>query len=161
MALLLSTSLANWRIRRRKPSAATASLPGIEIKRWSDIVPEQVASSGSTFQGRYKALLVDREAHLLELARNVVLNPVRAAMVADAADWPWSSYAATAGTAAAPDWLDVDALLRAFGPQRREAVQRYVQHVRAGVGLPSVWAGLKHQLYLGEDAFRCATPTHC
>ena len=39
---------------------------------------------GHLFQGRFKAVLVDQESYLLELARYVVLNPVRAGMVADA-----------------------------------------------------------------------------
>ena len=55
---------------------------------------------GHVFQGRYKAVMVEKEGHLLELARYVVLNPVR-----------------------------------------------------AGVGLPSVWEGLRGQIYLGSDAF--------
>ena len=44
------------------------------------------------FQGRYKAILVQKESYLLELARYVVLNPVRAGMVAAPADWAWSSH---------------------------------------------------------------------
>jgi len=47
---------------------------------------------GHLFQGRYKAILVDRDAYLLELTRYVVLNPVRAGMVAHPGDWRWSSY---------------------------------------------------------------------
>lgn len=47
------------------------------------------------FQGRHKAILVEKDSHLLELARYVVLNPVRAGMVGAAGAWPWSSYAAT------------------------------------------------------------------
>jgi REP element-mobilizing transposase RayT len=108
---------------------------------------------GHMFQGRYKAVLVDREAHLLELARYVVLNPVRAGMVADASEWCWSSYAAMVGREPAPAWLDVDGLLRQFGERRSTAVRRYVDHVRAGVGLPSVWEQLKEQVFLGDDAF--------
>jgi REP element-mobilizing transposase RayT len=46
---------------------------------------------GHVFQGRYKAILAEKEAYLLELARYVVLNPVRARIVAQAEDWPWSS----------------------------------------------------------------------
>lgn len=60
---------------------------------------------GHVFQGRYKAILVNKESHLLELARYIVLNPVRAAMVRSARDWPWSSYRATAGFAQGPAWL--------------------------------------------------------
>ncbi|WP_413439497.1 transposase [Sulfuriferula sp. GW1] len=52
------------------------------------------AKVGHLFQGRFKAILVDRDAYLLEVCRYVDLNPVRAAMVADPAQWPWSSYRA-------------------------------------------------------------------
>lgn len=108
---------------------------------------------GHVFQGRFKAVLVERESHLLELARYVVLNPVRAGMVSDTAEWPWSSYAAMVGKQPAPDWLEVDALLHAFGQTRARAISAYVDFVRAGVGLPSVWEGLRGQVFLGSDAF--------
>jgi putative transposase len=49
---------------------------------------------GHVFQGRFKAILVYKEGYLLELVRYVVLNPVRAGMVADVKDWAWSSYGA-------------------------------------------------------------------
>ena len=49
---------------------------------------------GHVFQGRYKAVMVEKETHLLELARNVVFNPVRAGMVAEVGQWPWSLYLA-------------------------------------------------------------------
>jgi len=49
------------------------------------------------FQGRYNAILVEKDAYLLELSRYIVLNPVRARMVRSANEWPWSSYRATAG----------------------------------------------------------------
>ena len=52
---------------------------------------------GHVFQGRYKAILIEKESYLLELCRYVVLNPIRANMINDVADWPWSSYAAMLG----------------------------------------------------------------
>ena len=53
---------------------------------------------GHVLQGRYKAILVEKNSYLLELARYVVLNPVRAAgIVKSPGDWKWSSYRATAG----------------------------------------------------------------
>ena len=67
---------------------------------------------GLVFQGRYKAILVQEESYLLELARYVVLNPVRAHMVKGAGDWPWSNYRATTGTALAPEWLQTVLNLR-------------------------------------------------
>jgi len=60
--------------------------------------------SGHLFQGRYKAILVDRDSYFLELARYVVLNPVRAAMVKYPHLWVWSSYGAMIGKATPPAW---------------------------------------------------------
>src|SRR5204863_1047377 len=66
--------------------------------------------AGHVFQGRFKAILVDRDAYLLALCRYVELNPVRARMVERPADWPWSSYLAHVGASETPDWLDTDGL---------------------------------------------------
>ena len=55
------------------------------------------SKTGHIFQGRYKAILVEKENYLLELCRYVVLNPVRANMVDKPEEWKWSSYGATAG----------------------------------------------------------------
>ena len=50
---------------------------------------------GHVFQGRFKAILVDKDSYLLELSRYIVLNPVRAQMVTSPHEWKWSSYLAT------------------------------------------------------------------
>jgi putative transposase len=109
--------------------------------------------TGHVFQGRYKAILVDKDSYLLELARYVVLNPVRAGMVKNAQDWPWSSYRAMIREAASPPWLQTDWLLGQFSVQRKRAIAKYVDFVRAGVGLPSLWGELRNQIYLGDDKF--------
>lgn len=108
---------------------------------------------GHVFQGRYKAVLVDKDSYLLELARYVVLNPVRAGMVQDVADWPWSSFHATAGEGAAPDWLATDWLRSQFASSRREAIEQYQAFVRAGAGAQSPWEDLKAQVFLGDEEF--------
>jgi len=108
---------------------------------------------GHVFQGRYKAIIVEKDGYLLELARYVVLNPLRAGMVKDIADWHWSSYAAMLGTQAAPEWLQTDWILGQFSSQRRRAINLYIDFVRAGVGLPSVWEQLSGQVFLGSDRF--------
>ena len=108
---------------------------------------------GHVFQGRYKAIIVEKDSYLLELARYVVLNPVRAGMVRDVADWPWSSYRSMTGAEAAPEWLPTDWLLGQFSSRRRRAIQRYADFVRAGVGQSSVWDNLSGQIYLGSEAF--------
>ena len=108
---------------------------------------------GHVFQGRFKAIVVQREAYLLELARYVVLNPVRAGICALPQQWPWSSYRATVGSEPAPEWLQIAWLLSQFGTTPAAATAAYIDHVRAGIGLPSIWSDLKSQLYLGDDAF--------
>ena len=108
---------------------------------------------GHVFQGRYKSILVDRDAYLLELARYVGLNPVRARMVRSAADWPWSNYRATGGVTPAPGWLNVTWSLAAFGETRGPAQRAYRQFVAEGKGQPSPWENLRNQVYLGSEAF--------
>ncbi len=109
---------------------------------------------GHVFQGRYKAILVERESYLLELCRYVVLNPVRAGMVRHAGQWRWSSYRATAGQRPAPSWLTVSWVLAQFGRRRAQAVDRYKAFVRQGSGVASPWQeGLRQQIYLGDEAF--------
>jgi REP element-mobilizing transposase RayT len=108
---------------------------------------------GHVFQGRYKAVMVEKDSYLLELARYVVLNPLRAGMVKEVAAWPWSSYAAMTGTQPAPEWLQTDWILGQFSPQRRRAIIQYIDFVRAGVGLASIWEQLEGQIYLGSEVF--------
>ena len=108
---------------------------------------------GHLFQGRYKAILVQKEEYLLELSRYVVLNPVRARMVRKPERWLWSSYPAHIGLVKSPPWLDSDWLLSQFAKRRSTAISRYVQFVAEGKGLPSPLEDVKHQLALGDDAF--------
>jgi len=108
---------------------------------------------GHLFQGRYKAILVQKDAHLFELSRYVLLNPVRARMVALPEDWVWSSYSLMISDSFAPEWLDTDWLLGQFGTQRAVARCAYQTFVLQGCGLSSPLLATKHQLLLGDDGF--------
>jgi putative transposase len=108
---------------------------------------------GHVFQGRFKAILVEKDNYLLELARYVVLNPLRAKMVRRLEQWRWSSFPATCGQVAKPDWLQVDFILSQFAAQRARAIAKYVAFVHEGARLPSVWSQLQGQVYLGSEAF--------
>ncbi|MBS0311313.1 MAG: transposase [Proteobacteria bacterium] len=114
---------------------------------------------GHVFQGRYKAILVERDSYLLELARYVVLNPLRAGMLKRLETWPWSSYLATCGQVPVPDWLQPDWILGQFGRQRVHAIRKYIEFVHEGARLPSVWTQLQGQIYLGSEAFVKKTQT--
>ena len=109
--------------------------------------------SGHVFQGRYKAILVEKDSYLIELACYVVLNPVRAGMVRAAKDWRWSSYRATTGQASGPVCLVTDWMLSNFGKRKSVAVDRYKLFVAEGKGQPSPWGNVRNQLYLGSKQF--------
>lgn len=112
---------------------------------------------GHLFQGRYKAILVQKEAYLLELARYIVLNPVRVGMVSTPEQWPWSSFPAMLGVGPSVKWLTVDWILASFAPRRDEAISRYRRFVLDGIGRESPWDDLKNQIFLGSDQFVAET----
>lgn len=117
---------------------------------------------GHLLQGRFKAILVDRDAYLLALCRYVERNPVAAAIVRRVDEWPWSSYRAHVGAVPTPDWLDSCGLHGHLlghspaGPQdRRRAAQRYATLVgETHEEDASFWQeALRGQVFLGDEAF--------
>lgn len=108
---------------------------------------------GHLFQGRYKAILVQKESYLLELARYVVLNPLRAKMVQSLMEWPWSSHHLLVGAREAPEWFETEWLLGQFGLKRNEAIRRYSRFVMDGIGRDNPLKDVSYQLILGDEAF--------
>lgn len=112
---------------------------------------------GHLFQGRFKGILVERETHLLELLRYIVLNPVRAGAVRHAGDYAWSNYRSTAGLEPAPAWLETAWTLEQFGAGSKplaDAREGYRQFVGAGRGAEyNPWELVVGQLYLGGEQF--------
>jgi REP element-mobilizing transposase RayT len=108
---------------------------------------------GHVFQGRYKAILVQKEIYLLELARYIVLNPVRAGVVAKPEDWAWSSYCLTLGNAPPPPWLEIQFTLGKFGDDLTEATAAYRRFVLSGIGITTPLSSVHNQLLLGDNAF--------
>ena len=115
---------------------------------------------GHLFQGRFKAILVDRDAYLLEVCRYVELNPVRAGMVDAPQAWPWSSYRAHIGEADAPQWLDTEGVYGHLlghpvhsATEALHAARCYAELVAAGRDVRLWDLGLNKQIYLGDDDF--------
>ena len=108
---------------------------------------------GHVLQGRYKSIVVDRNAYLLELCRYVTLNPVRAEIRKRPADWPWSSYRATAGLSKGPEWLAVDWVLSQFSRKVDGAQEAYRRFVAEGMQANSPWESLRGQIWLGNEEF--------
>ena len=107
---------------------------------------------GHLLQGRYKAILVQKDSHLLELCRYVVLNRLRAGIKGKIKQWKWGSYRATAGLESAPEFLTVDWVLGQFGQSKRQSQARYRDFVREGLGRRP-WEELRGQIYLGSEEF--------
>lgn len=107
---------------------------------------------GHVMQGRYKAILVQKDSYLRELARYIVLNPVRAGIADQPGQWEWSSYRLMLGEPA-PSWMTIDWLLACFGADRVAATQGYQDFVRAGIGQEDPLRKVKFQCLLGDEAF--------
>ena len=140
--LLLETPEANL-------SKALRQLNGVYTQAFN----RRHARVGHVLQGRFKAILVDRDSYLLEVARYVVLNPVRAQLVKKPDGYRWSSFRASAGLDPAPPFLAVDWLLSQFAKQRAAARRRYWQFVLEGIGHSSPWEQLQGQILLGPAQF--------
>lgn len=108
---------------------------------------------GHVFQGRYKAILVDKDNYLLEVIRYVLLNPVRAYMTTTAGQYRWSSYRSMIGKAAAPGWLAKDRVLSQFAKHSTHAQKRFIAFMKNGKGQTAIWENLINQLYLGDEKF--------
>ncbi|OGL71156.1 hypothetical protein A3C17_01450 [Candidatus Uhrbacteria bacterium RIFCSPHIGHO2_02_FULL_53_13] len=108
---------------------------------------------GHLFQGRYKAFVIDRDSYLFEVARYIVLNPVRAKFVKHPRDWKWSSYNATAGHTKIPEWLTVNWVLDTFSKDHNEAQRQYRQHVKNGIDAGSPFDDMREGVILGDEEF--------
>jgi putative transposase len=109
--------------------------------------------SGHLFQGRYKAILIQKESHLLEVSRYIVLNPVRAGFVKDPKDWPWCSYLATAGIKKPHPCLTRNWILKQLSEDMEKAGKQYRDFVLQGSGKKTIWTEVKGQILLGGANF--------
>lgn len=108
--------------------------------------------SGHLFQGRFKNIIVQNDAYLMQLSYYIHRNPLRAGMVKRLADYPWSSYSAYAYGKAHPKWLNLDVILSQLDKkerhrQYREKTQRYSKEEKR------LWEDFRHGLYLGTQEF--------
>jgi len=110
--------------------------------------------TGHIFQGRFTSILVERDAHLLELCRYIVNNPVKAGRCKAPGDWPWSSYGPTAIGQSVPQFLTVDWILAQFSRQKEQARKKYRAFVLEGlVHAASPWEKVVGQVIFGSERF--------
>jgi putative transposase len=123
--------------------------------RYTQAINRKLGRAGHLFQGRYKALLVDHDAYLLELVRYIHLNPVRARMVRDPARYLWSGHRAYLGNVALP-WLTTESVLAQLGGSLGVARRRYARFVSAGIGQghrPEFYGGQEDSRVIGDERF--------
>jgi REP element-mobilizing transposase RayT len=140
--LMIETLDANLSIGMRQ-------MNGVYTQRYN----RRHRKTGHIFQGRFKAILVQKENYLLELCRYVVLNPVRARTVERPGAWRWSSYQPTAGLRKRPGYLTTDWILGLFNSKRTIAQKQYRAFVQEGIHRVSPWDQLQGQVLLGEEGF--------
>jgi REP element-mobilizing transposase RayT len=121
--------------------------------RYSQWFGRRHRRQGHLFQGRYKAILFEKDPHLLELARHVVSNPVRVQAVNRVDLWRWSSFGALATGHDIPDWLTTETILSHFDGADPEARSAWCDYVAEGTDAPSPWDGLRGGHYLGSEEF--------
>jgi REP element-mobilizing transposase RayT len=150
--LLLETPEANL-------SVAMRQLNGVYTQRFN----RRHRRCGHLLQGRFGAQLVDRDAYLWEVCRYIVLNPVRAGLVAHPRQWRWSSFRATAGETIAPGFLTVDWVQTLGGAKARgEALERYTAFIEAGIGETEASLDrFRSKVALGDDAFVARLVEQC
>ncbi len=108
---------------------------------------------GHLFQGRFKAYVVDKDDYLMELARYIALNPVKAGLVTSPGQWKWSSYRKTAGTEKAATFLQTERILSHFSSSRDEARKLYIKFISEGIESGDPLKNAKGGILLGTDLF--------
>ncbi len=120
---------------------------------YTQVYNQRHRRNGHLLQGRYKAMLIEKDSYLLAVGRYIVLNPVRARIVTDPEQWKWGSYRATAGFEKPAPCLTTDWILSQFGNRRDKATAGYRKFVNEGIGEESVLKKAKGQVILGAEEF--------
>jgi putative transposase len=110
---------------------------------------------GHLFQGRFKGILVEKDAYCKELSRYIHLNPVRAGLVKNPSEYPWSSYRYYIGREKKPEWLTTEMILSDFGSEERKRYRGYRDYVegREGKELESPFKRVIASTFLGSEEF--------
>jgi len=112
--------------------------------------------TGTLWEGRFKASLVDSDTYFLACCRYVDLNPLRAAVVSAPEDYPWSSYRCHAGLEGG-DWLDEHDVFSALGNSPGDKARAYREFVAAEASaeeLAHIRQALQRNQLTGTRQFR-------
>ncbi|MBK8174408.1 MAG: helix-turn-helix transcriptional regulator [Rhodospirillales bacterium] len=108
---------------------------------------------GHLFQGRYKAIVIEKAVWIARLARDLAWAPVHAGLAKRPGHWEWSSHRLLAKNRQGPPWLVIDDILAEFAGAPEGTRKAYRLFVAEGKNAPSPWASVRAQMYLGSEAF--------
>jgi putative transposase len=117
-------------------------------------------TTGHVYEGRYKAFIIESEQYLLEVARYIVLNPVRAKMVQLPGEWRWSSYIGTFDVAKTVPFLFRQKILSHFTKGKRVDFEAYKKFVCEGIEKKSPFEGMGEGVVLGSEEFKGSVWEH-
>jgi REP element-mobilizing transposase RayT len=116
-----------------------ARISGVSVNKFAQLVGKKHAQrlerdipiTGSHFEQKCRGVKVDGQTALIDLVRHIHLAPLKAGLVADAADYPWSSHRVYLGLTQAP-WVATEPLLRHFRQTEGDAVRGYMKFIGQG-----------------------------
>lgn len=154
-AYVLMSNHVHLLVTPREPMAIAKLMQSVG-RRYVRYINDCHGRSGTLWEGRYKASLVDSDSYLLNCYRYIELNPVRAGLASDPAGYPWSSFRRNA-------WTDVDVLVTdhaeyaAFGETPAERAEVYRELFQIDVGpdvLEDIRSSLNECRAFGSDHFK-------
>ena len=131
-------------------SRSMRHLNGIYTQRYN----RRHGCDGQLFRGRYKAIVVEEDSYLLQLARYIHNNPVKAGIVESPGDYPWSSYNAYISGAKEWGWVCKQFLLSMLKPDKQTSVKAYKAFMaETDDEVENVLEGKKWPSFLGSADF--------
>ena len=153
-AYVLMTNHVHMLVSPQGPEGAARLMQSLG-RRYVQYVNRAYRRSGTLWEGRYKASLLQAEAYLLRCSRYIETNPVRAGMVKDPAQYPWSSYR-WHGLGEANALIRDHALYAALGrtPEERQAGYRGLFRTELDEeALSDIRKAANQGLVLGDERF--------
>jgi hypothetical protein len=107
---------------------------------------------GALYESRFKAIFLQKDAHLLELSRFLAWSPVRDGLARLPESWPWTHYRAMVGGEPAPPWLETSWTLSKLG-RGLSGHKAWRKFVAEGRDAASPLENVRRQAYLGDNRF--------
>ncbi len=135
------------------PIALSKTMQGLQ-QSYTQYFNREYRQVGHLFQGRYKAILCQKDTYLLELIRYIHLNPIRANVAKNLTEYPWTSH----GNYIRTDnrrLIDTDFVLQIFDNDKKKARTYYHEYIRDGLKIEDELfvKGTIDTRILGEEDF--------